>query len=161
MDESGMQNQIIESEKIYKIKGGFCLIINIINFDEREDLKRNGSEDNVKLIKKAFHRFEVEDYYDLEDDQVIRLIDEKVDNEKSKSYDTFIYTHEIQDTILCKNSYEKDEKDEKDDEKDEKDEKVLIKIVYFHEIVKLFKDENCEYLKDKPKLIIFDCCRKG
>ena len=47
------------------------------------------------------------------------------------------------------------------DEKDEKDEKVLIKIVYFHEIVKLFKDENCEYLKDKPKLIIFDCCRKG
>ena len=149
-----MENHL--NENIYKIQKGFCLIINIINFDGNEDAKRNGSEKNVELIKEAFeyHGFQVNDYCDLNNNQVLDLIDEQVNNKKCKSFDAFVLyinTHGIHDTILCKNSYEKNEKDEI----------VITKTIHFHEIIELFKDENCEYLLDKPKLIIFDCCRNG
>ena len=74
-----------EFEKNYKIKNGLCLIINMINFDEREDLRRDGSEENAKLVKEAFEHvgFEVYEYCDLNDYQIISLIDEEVDNQKS------------------------------------------------------------------------------
>ena len=151
-----MENEINKIEQIYKITKGFCLIINIINFDGNEELKREGSEENVKLIKEAFkyHQFEVNDYCDLNDYQIINLIDEQVNHEKCKSFDAFvlyIHTHGIQDTILCKNSYEKDENNKN----------ILTKQIHFHQIIELFKGKNCEYLKHKPKIIFFDCCRNG
>ena len=155
MTESGTENQEIDFETIYKIRNGFCLIINIINFDEREDLRRNGSEENVKLIKEAFqlHRFQVQDYYHLTHHQIISLIDEEVDNQKCNLYDAFvlyIHIHGIEDTILCKNSYQRNQH-----------EIVLTNVIHFEQIVELFKDENCQLLRNKPKLIFFDCCRKG
>ena len=72
---------------IYKIKNGFCIIINIINFDEREDLKRNGSEESVKLIKFTFEQtgFNVIDYVDLTDVLVLNKIDEQVNKDQCKS----------------------------------------------------------------------------
>ena len=154
MAESKIENPINQIEQIYKITKGFCLIINIINFDGNEELRRNGSEENVKLIKKAFkyQRFQVDHYCDLNDYQMINLINEKVNHEKCKSIDAFvlyIHTHGIADHILCKNSYEKNENDE------------ITKVIHFHQIIELFKDQNCENLKNKPKIIFFDCCRSG
>ena len=57
----------------------------------------------------------------------------------------YIHSNGIQDTILCENSYEKDENDEN----------ILTKVIHFYQIIELFKDENCENLRDKPKLIFF------
>ena len=141
MAESRIQQQ---TEKIYKITKGFCLIINIINFDGNEKLRRNGSEENVKLIKEAFeyNSFEVNDHCDLNDYQMIKLIDEQVNHEKCKSFDAFvlyIHSHGITDSILCSNN----------------------KTVKFYEIIELFQDEICENLLNKPKIIFFDCCRSG
>ena len=44
MAESKLENEMNEIEEIYKITNGVCLIINIINFDGKEELKREGSE---------------------------------------------------------------------------------------------------------------------
>lgn len=151
-----MQNQINEIEKIYKIKNGFCLIINIINFDEREDLRRDGSEESVKLVKEAFesYGFNVNHYNDLNDNEILELIDEQVTKEECELYDAFIlyiHTHGIADTILCKNSFERNKNGQS----------VLTKCIHFHQIINIFKDDNCEALKNKPKIVIFDCCRDG
>ena len=144
-----------EDEK-YKIKKGFCLIINIINFDGREDIKRNGSEENVKLIEEAFkcHRFEVVIKTDLNNDEMIEVINEQVTNTKCESLDAFvlyIHTHRIADHILCKNSYGKDEENKN----------IVTNVIHFNKIIKLFSDKNCEKLLKKPKIIFFDCCRTG
>ena len=157
MTESKIENEINEIEKIYKITKGFCLIINIINFDRNEELRRNGSEQNVELIKEAFeyHGFHVNDYCDLNDDEMINLINEQVNHEKCKSFDAFvlyIHSHGLQDTILCKNSFDKNENDEN---------VVNKKVIHFNQIIGLFSDQKCEYLKNKPKIIFFDCCRGG
>ena len=153
MAESKIEQQI---EGIYQIKKGFCLIINIINFDGNENAKRKDSQQNVKLIERAFkyHGFEVVIKTDLNDDEMINLIDEQVNDEKCKLFDAFvlyIHTHGIADHILCKNSYEQDEKNKT----------KVTKVIHFHEIIKMFKDENCENLLNKPKIIFFDCCRTG
>ena len=141
MAESKMEQKI---EKICKIKKGFCLIINIINFDGNEELRRNGSEENVKLIREAFeyHGFEVNDYCDLNNDEMTNLIDKQVNQERCKSFDAFvlyIHSHGIADSILCSNN----------------------KAIKFYEIIELFQDDICENLLEKPKLIFFDCCRTG
>ena len=78
----------------------------------------------------------------MNDNEILWLIDEQVNREECKSYDAFtlyIHTHGIDDTILCKNNNR----------------------IHFYQIVEIFKDENCEALKNKPKIIIFDCCRNG
>ena len=95
---------------------------------------------NVKLIKEAFEQYEfkVEDYIDLTDQQILQLIDDQVNKDQCKSYDAFvlyIHTHGIEDTIWCSNN----------------------KRIDFYKIIEIFKDENCEYLIDKPKIIFFDC----
>ena len=144
MTGSNIENQINNHKEIYKVTNGFCLIINIINFDGNEELRRNGSEENVKLIKKAFeyHGFQVNDYCDLNDDQMINLINEQVNHEKCKSFDAFvlyIHSHGIQDTILCKNNNR----------------------IHFNQITQLFSDKKCQNLISKPKIIFLDCCRNG
>ena len=144
MDESNIENQINNHKEIYKVTKGFCLIINIINFDGNEEMRRDGSEENVKLIKKAFehHGFQVNDYCDLNHDEMINLIDEQVNNEKCKSLDAlvlYIHSHGIKDTILCKNNNR----------------------IHFNQITELFSDKKCQHLINKPKIIFFDCCRNG
>lgn len=130
--------------KMSSIPTGFCVIINIINFNGREHLKRDGSEESVRLIKEAFeyNLFNALLYCDLTDDQILNEINELVKCEQCKEHDAFvlyIHTHGVQDTILCSNN----------------------RTLHFHEILNLFRDENCEYLTNKPKLIFFDCCREG
>ena len=44
MAESKLENEMNEIEEIYKMTNSVCLIINIINFDGKEELKREGSE---------------------------------------------------------------------------------------------------------------------
>ena len=65
-----------------------------------------------------------------------------IKKEECKEHDAFvlyIYTHGIQDTILCSNN----------------------RTLHFHEIIHLFRDENCQYLRNEPKLIFFDYRREG
>ena len=69
--------------------------------------KEKVQKKKLKLIKEAFeyHEFQVKDYCDLIDYEMINLIDKQVNNEKCKSIDVFalyIHTHEIADRILCK-----------------------------------------------------------
>ena len=47
-------------------------------------MRINDSEENVKKVKEAFehHGFQVKDYYDLNNYEVISLIDEQVNHEK-------------------------------------------------------------------------------
>lgn len=79
-----METKINKSGKIYKIKKGFCLIVKITNSDTNKKVRINDSEQNVKKVKEAFehHGFQVKDYYDLNNYEVISLIDEQVNHEK-------------------------------------------------------------------------------
>ena len=87
------------------------------------------------------HGFEVDHYCHLKDDQMINLINEKVNHEKCKSIDAFVlYIHSrgIADLILCSNN----------------------KTVRY-EIIQEFNNEICKNLINKPKIIFFDCRRNG
>ena len=132
------------NDDIYEIKNGYCLIINMFNFDNNEYMRRNGSERNVMLIKEAFefNGFDVATHTDLTDIQLIKLIEEQVNKEECKTYDAFVLyinSHGLGDTILCKN----------------------LNRIHFHHIIELFQDESSKNLINKPKILFFDCVRTG
>ena len=139
-----MEGRNSEFEKVYQIKNGLCLIINIINFDERKYMKRIYSEKTVKLVREAFKYvgFDVIEYSDLNNYELLKTIESQINKEECSSYDAFVLyisSHGKRDEILCKNN----------------------QTIYFHQITKCFKDKNCENFVNKPKIIFLDCCRLG
>ena len=92
MAQCKMETKFNKSGKIYKIKKGFCLIVNTTNSDTNEKVRINGSKQNVKKIKETFEHygFQVNDYYNFNNYGVISLIDEQVNHEKCKSFDAFV-----------------------------------------------------------------------
>ena len=90
----------------------------------------------------------------MNDDQILKIIDEHVDSEKCEKYDAFvlyIHTHGVADTILCNNSCIKIENNET----------TLTNVIHFNQITEIFKNDNYVHLINKPKLIFFDFCLKG
>ena len=121
---------------------GFCVIINIVNIDGNEKLKRNDSIESVNLIRKAFEHlnFEVIIFTDLEDEKIKSKLNQILNNEECNLHDSFvlyIHSHGKEEGFLTANN----------------------KVIKFHEIYDLFSNKNCKNLMGKPKLIFFDCCR--
>ena len=123
-----------------KISSGICVIIDIHKFDDGH--VRFGSEISVKFIDKAFQQlgFNVKTYTDLNSIQIFNVINELIESEECKNHDAFvlyIHTHGIGESVIASD-------------------RSRIKI---NDIIKLFTDENCPILINKPKILIFDCCR--
>ena len=143
MSENALK--IGEYYKSYSYPRGFCIIINIVNYEiDNDDLRRDGSEESVNLISGIFkyYEFDVRIFTDLNDDKVLNTIEKFISDDECKDHDAFIlyiFSHGVEDSILCSNN----------------------KLIHFSQIIELFKNQNCENLKDKLKFIFFDCCRKG
>ena len=117
----------------------FCVIVNIVNIDGNEQLKRNDSIESVNLIRKAFEylNFEVRIFTHLKDRKVKSKLNEILNNEECNLHDSFvlyIHSHGKEEGFVAANN----------------------KIIQFHEIYDLFSNENCKKLIGKPKLIFFD-----
>ena len=143
MSENALK--IFENYKSYPYPRGFCIIINIVNYDtDNDNLRRDGSEESVNLISGIFkyYEFDVRIFTDLNDNKVINTIEKFIGDDECKDHNAFIlyiFSHGIKDGILCSNN----------------------ELIHFYQIIELFKDQNCGNLKDKLKFIFFDCCRVG
>lgn len=125
----------------YEISSGICTIIDIHKFNDGHI--RENSEISVKNIKETFDQlnFVIKPYNDLKDFEIFYVIDKLIKKEENNYYDAFvlyIHTHGEDECILSAN-------------------RKKIKI---NDIIKLFTDDNCHpHLIDRPKILIFDCCR--
>ena len=132
-------------DEIYKmtsIPRGFCVIINIVNFDDVDEMERNDSIESVNLIKKTFEylNFKVKQFQDLKDYEIKSKLNELLNSEECTFHDCFvlyIHTHGREQGIITANN----------------------KIIEYHEIFNMFSNKNCSKLIEKPKIILFDCCR--
>ena len=124
-----------------KISSGICAIINICNFNDGH--VRFGSETSVNYIKKTFQQlcFDVKSFSDLNHIEIFSTINELIESEECKNHDAFvlyIHTHGIGETIISSNGMR----------------------IRTNDIIKLFANENCPNLVNKPKILFFDCCRQ-
>ena len=132
-------------DSVYKMTSdplGFCIIINIINFEEDSQQERNDSIENVNLIRKTFENlnFKVKIFTDLNDGQIKSKLNEIINTEECNSHDCFvlyIHSHGKEQGFITANN----------------------KIIEFHKIYNLFADSKCKKFIGKPKLLFFDCCR--
>jgi len=139
------------TEEVYKMTSnplGYCVIINIVNFEEEkenENLERNDSIESVHLIRKAFEylNFKVKMFQDLNDIEIKSKLNELLNKEECNFHDCFtlyIHSHGKENGFLPSNNNNN-------------------KIVEYHEIYELFSNSNCQKFIRKPKLLFFDCCR--
>ena len=132
---------------IYKMTSnplGYCVIINMVNFDGNTEIDRVDSIENVNLIRKTFEylNFKVKPFQDLNDNQIKLKLNELISSEECDSHDCFvlyIHSHGLENGFITKNNV----------------------IIGFNEIIKIFCNQNCEKFINKPKIILFDCCRGG
>ena len=136
-------------EDVYKMTSnplGYCVIINIINFDEDEDEEREriDSVKSVLLIQETFQKlnFKVKIFTDLSDVQMKQKLTDLISRDECDLHDCFvlyIHSHGQQNGFFMANN----------------------KVIQFHQVIQLFSNSKCKKLIGKPKLIFFDCCRGG
>ena len=132
-------------DSVYKMTAdplGFCVIINIVNIDDDENLQRNNSIEYVNLIRKTFEQlnFKVKIFTDLKDKKIKLKLNEILNSEECNLHDCFvlyIHSHGKEQGFITANN----------------------KIIKFDEIYELFSNAKCEKFVGKPKLLFFDCCR--
>ena len=115
-----------------KISSGFCTIIDIHKFDDGH--VRFGSEISVNYIKETFQQldFDVKSFCDLGHIEIFSTINDLIISEECKNRDAFvlyIHTHGIGESVIASD-------------------RSRIKI---NDIIKLFTDECCPNLINKPK----------
>ena len=141
-----------EIYEMVKIPRGFCIIFNMIKFDDNPDLfkelqERTLSKENVNKLKELFEQlnFDVKIYENFTDEKLrekLKKIIEKLNSEQCVNHDAFILyigTHGVENGFICSNT----------------------KIIQYQQIIHLFTDESVNKFKNKPKLLFFDCCRGG
>ena len=139
--------EIQKDKDIYSMTSdplGYCVIINIINFDGDEYEERNDSFNDVCLIKTAFEalNFSVITYFDLKYEDIFLNLNEIINKQECDNHDAivlYIHSHGNEKGFITSNN----------------------KVIEFREIIDLFSDENCKKFTKKPKIIFFDCCRGG
>lgn len=99
---------------------GFCVIINIINFDQDQYEERSDSIDNVYLIKKTFEQlsFTVKILINLSDVELKQKLVSLINSEECNSHDAFvlyIHSHGDQNGFVTANN----------------------KVIQFHQIINL------------------------
>ena len=130
---------------VYKMTSnpsGFCVIINIVNFDGNTQLERVDSIKSVYLISETFNQlnFKLKIFHDLKDYEIKSKLNQLLNSEECESYDCFvlyIHSHGKEHGFITANN----------------------NVIEYHEIFDLFSNKNSQKLIGKPKLILFDCCR--
>lgn len=130
--------------KMTSIPRGFCVIINMVNFNGNDEQGRSDSVKSVSLINQRFEelKFKVIIYQDSSDVQIKNLLKELINKEECNLHNCFvlyIHSHGKENGFITANN----------------------KIVQFDEITKMFSNKNCKNFINKPKIILFDCCRTG
>lgn len=137
--------EIKKSEDIYSMTSnpkGFCVILNIINFEGDKYEERNDSFNDVCLIKSAFEplNFSVITYFDLKYKDIFLNLNELINREECDHHDAFvlyIHSHGKETGFITSDN----------------------KIIEFEDIIEVFSDKNCRKFIEKPKMVFFDCCR--
>ena len=135
------------NDDVYKMTSnplGYCVIVNIINFDGAEERERSDSVKSVLLIEETFQKlnFIVKIFHDLSDVQMREKLTDLMSRDECDQHDCFVFyihSHGQQNGFLMANN----------------------QVVKFHEVIQLFSDAKCKKFIGKPKLIFFDCCREG
>ena len=140
--------------KMSKFPRGYCVIFNMIYFDddeikivngeERWKWKRNDADKYIRILEFVFIElgFITQIYQNYNDEQLKHEINNIINSEECDDHDAivlYIGTHGYGDGFYCSN-------------------KEFIKD---QEIIDLFSNENCKRFFNKPKLIFFDHCRGG
>ena len=139
MAQSRIQNEVY---KMTSNPCGYCVIINIINFDEDDQMERSDSIKSVNLIRETFNNlnFKVKMFHDLNDIQIISKLNDLMNSEECDSHECFvlyIHSHGKEDGFITADG----------------------KVFNFHDILNLLTNAKCKKLIRKPKLVFFDCCR--
>jgi ankyrin repeat protein len=121
---------------------GFCLVVN--NFDVDGKDKRFGSEYDVEKLKELFDKLEyqVEELLDKDGYELLDNFQEFSKRKEMKYHDSlviFIMSHGGPETIYGRDG-------------------VTIDI---REIIKIFNNQNCPYMRGKPIVIFIQACRGG
>ena len=122
---------------------GFCVIINMINFDGKTELERSDSLESVYFISKTFEylNFKIKPFQDLNDLEIKTRLNELLNSEECDSHDCFvlyIHSHGKEQGFYTSSN----------------------KIIKYDEVIQLFSDANCQKFIGKPKLVFFDCGRR-
>ena len=115
----------------------------MIDYQENKLPSRNSAREYVALIEDIFEqlnfRVEVyENYYYKNMKEEIMIINSEECNDDDAIV-LYIGTHGNEDGFYCSDN----------------------KLVKHQEIIDMFSNENCPKFANKPKLILFDCCRGG
>ena len=140
MAQNNAQNDVYKMESD---PSGYCVIINIINFDGSRNDERNDSIKSVHLIDNIFQylNFKVKIFTDLKDFEIKSKLNELLNNKECDSHDCFvlyIHSHGKEQGFYTSSN----------------------KVIKYDQVIQLFSNANCQKLIGKPKLIFFDCGRR-
>ncbi|XP_075584632.1 caspase-1-A isoform X2 [Dermatophagoides farinae] len=121
---------------------GYCLIINNEKFETIDN--RTGSNTDVTKLCDAFERlnFKVETRSNLSKDEMLDLMKQLNEDDSLKNYDIFmliVMSHGYSSHFMT----------------------VDEKYLKYKEIEDNFSHKKCPQLKNKPKIIIYNCCREA
>ena len=142
-----MVSKNIYENDVYKMNSnpiGFCAIFNFSSFDNNKYKSRDDSIESASSVRETFKRlqFDVRMFHDLNDQLFISKLKELINKKECESHDCFVLyinSHGLKDGFVTSNN----------------------NIIGFNEMMKFFSNENCKKFINKPKIIVFDCCREG
>ena len=140
---NSIENEVGSSPKKYNMthpKRGKCIIINIINYKNDQQRKREYSKKHVDLVKTVFQNkldFEVDNYEDQTAKEIETLISSQasLDHSESDCFACFIMGHGEDGKIIAKDN-----------------QSVDIRTI-------LDPIKKCKSLQGKPKLFFIQACR--
>lgn len=94
-----MPSKFFDVDHIYKMTSnplGFCVIINMVNFDGKTQLERSDSVESVYLISKPFEyfNFRIKLFQYLNDLEIKETLKQVLNSEQCNSHDYFVlYIH--------------------------------------------------------------------
>ena len=120
---------------------GYCVIIDVNNFDGNSENERNTSIESINLMRETFEylNFEVIIWTNLKDFQIKSRLNEIFNSEERDSYDCFvlyIHSHRKEGFITANNN-----------------------VIKYHEIYEMFSNAKCKKFIGEPELALLDCCR--
>lgn len=141
-----MAAKFFDVDDIYKMTSnplGFCVIINMVNFDGKTELERSDSIESVYLISKTFEylNLKMKLFQDLNDLQIKETLKQVLNSEQCNLHDCFvlyIHSHGKDNGFYTSNN----------------------NFIQFDKIIQLFSNANCQKFIGKPKLVFFDCGRR-
>ena len=127
-----------------QISRGFCIVFNMIDYQENKLPSRDDAREYVWRIKDIFEQlnFRVEVYENYYYENMKEEIMDIINSEECNDDDAivlYIGTHGNEDGFYCSDT----------------------KLVKHQEIIDMFSNKNCLKFANKPKLIFFDFCRGG